>query len=351
MENTIAKNKPKINSLSRLLTPDTVYIDITPRCNLRCQHCYSSKNGLYKKEKSYAEICDLLKELSKAHIFKVHLVGREPLIRKDFSKILSFAYERKFSVRIATNGTLITPDIAKVLAEYKNINSVQISIDSLSPKKHNEFRGNSQALQLAIRGIELLIKNNIKVCIATTLTNFNYRELKNIADFTHKIGAYYYRTRLLIGNPLNKKFQVSKDQYRYAVQNLFDIKDYYNDMTVEQLHHSFLFDKLVEYNPDKEITVPCGAGISRCSITYDFKITPCIALAHLFSSPLKEGFSDEWQKNNVFHKWLKIFTKIKGKCRICGYRYKCGGGCRANVFGATNNIFSSDPWCWFRPDK
>jgi len=93
----------------------------------------------------------------------------------------------------------------------------------------------------------------------------------------------------------------------------------------------------------------CGAGTNKLQIDTNGNVTPCIALAHLYSAPIKKGLVEEWQNNPIFNQWLKTFTLIKGKCNICGYRYICGGGCRANVFGVTNNIFSSDPWCWFQP--
>lgn len=335
-------------NLSRLLAPDTLYIDITPRCNLQCQHCYSGWGNINLKEKRYKEVCDILKQAIKAKIFKIYFVGREPLIRKDFGKIIGYISQKGCIIRVASNGTLINPEIAKNFASY-NINSVQISIDSVSAEKHNMFRGNNNAFSLTVRGIELLKKQGINVCIATTLTNFNFKELKKLADFAYKLGAYYYRTRLLIGNPHNKKFQINKQQYKYAVETLFNLKNHYKNMIVEQLHHSFLFKENIEYDPTRSITIPCGAGISRCSLTYDFRITPCIALAHLYSAPIEKDLSKEWQNNDIFNRWLKIFTSLKGKCSTCGYRYMCGGGCRANVFGVANNILSSDPWCWFEP--
>lgn len=336
-------------NLPRLLTPDTLYIDITPKCNLNCKHCYSGeKIGGMSREKSYKEVCALLSQLQKAKVFKIYLVGREPLMRKDLGKIIEYASLNKFVIGIATNGTLITPSIAKLFSDY-NVNSIQISIDSISPKKHNKFRGNPNAFSLAIKGINLLKKHGNKISIATTLTNFNFKELKKIADFVNKLGAYYYRTRLLIGNPKNRNYQITSEQYKYAVKLLFELKNYYKHMIIEQLHHSFLFEKNIKYDPTKGITIPCGAGLSRCSLTYDFKITPCIALAHLYSAPMKKKFVDEWQNNNIFYQWSKVFASIKGKCSVCGYRYICGGGCRANVFGVTDDILSSDPWCWFDP--
>ena len=335
-------------NLSRLLVPDTVYFDITPQCNLRCQHCYSRCENINLKEKTYKEVRNILKQVIKAKIFKIDLVGREPLMREDFGKIIRYISQKGCLIKIASNGTLINPEIAKTFASY-NINSVQISIDSVSAEKHNMFRGNNNAFSLAVRGIELLKKHGINACIATTLTNFNFKELKKLADFAYKLGVYYYKTKLLIGNPHNKKFQINKQQYKYTVETLFNLKNHYKNMTVEQLHHSFLFEKNIKYDPARSITIPCGAGISRCSLTYDFKITPCIALAHLYSAPIKKGLVKEWQNNPIFNQWLKTFTLIKGKCGICGYKYVCGGGCRANVFGVTNNIFSSDPWCWFNP--
>ncbi|PIZ52527.1 hypothetical protein COY26_04485, partial [Candidatus Woesearchaeota archaeon CG_4_10_14_0_2_um_filter_33_10] len=241
----LSSNMPRF-----LVAPETVYADITPKCNLGCRHCYSVDEGINPKEKSYKQVCKMLDDLAAAKVFKIHLVGREPLMRKDFGKIINYASQHKFVIGVATNGTLITPSIAKLLSKH-NIDGVQISIDSIYPQKHNDFRRNPNAFSLTLQGIELLKKYNVKVCIATTLTNFNFNELKRIADLANKLGAYYYRTRLLIGNDINQDFQITRKQYKYAVQTLFNLKNHYKTMKVEQLHHSFLFKNKIQYDPSR----------------------------------------------------------------------------------------------------
>lgn len=335
--------------MSRFSVPETVFFDITPHCNLRCRHCYSSDNPNYV-QKSFSEICHILSQLSHAGVFKIDIVGREPLMRQDIERIIEYASLKKFIIKISTNGTLINDDIAKMLSNYA-VKSVQISIDSVLQKKHNEFRRSWNAYERTIKGIKLLKRYDVKICIATTLTSFNWYELEDIIRLSYEMGAYHYRTRLLIGDQKTNHFQINKRQYKETVRLLNDLRNNYDDMTIEQLHHSFLFEKDKEYDINKSITVPCGAGIFRCSLTYDFRITPCIALAHLYSSSIKSSFVDEWRNNNVFDRWLGIFKAIKGKCRVCGYRYLCGGGCRANVYGVTYDIFSEDPWCWFNPEE
>jgi radical SAM protein with 4Fe4S-binding SPASM domain len=331
-----------------LSTPETVYIDITPFCNLRCKHCYSA-SAARSNQKSFDAVCTLLDELTAAGVLRVAFVGREPLVRTDFPKILAYASRCGIATRLATNGTLVNAAVAKVLAASK-IHSVQVSIDSASARRHNWLRGSEKAFDWAVKAIETLVQYDVRVCVSTTLSHYNYLELHDIADLASDLGASHYRARLMIGNRRNNRLQITKEQYKQAVKVLLELRDYYKTMTVEQLHHWFLIDRAVPYCVDRDITIPCGAGLSKCSLTHDFRVTPCIALAHLFSSPIDKGIVEEWRNGKVFGQWRRIYSSLRGKCSVCGYRYLCGGGCRANVYGITGDINSSDPWCWFEPE-
>lgn len=111
---------------------------ITDRCNLRCQYCMPSQgiNIVARKELlTYKEMYRIVRVLSELGVNKVRLTGGEPFVRKDFVHFLeSLSFNDKLDeINITTNGALISKHIEKL--EELNINSINLSIDSLQKDK------------------------------------------------------------------------------------------------------------------------------------------------------------------------------------------------------------------------
>jgi len=111
---------------------------VTDRCNLRCQYCMPSKgiDIVDRKELlSYKEMYRITRVLSELGVNKVRLTGGEPFVRKDFVSFLeSLSFNDKLDeINITTNGALISNHIEKL--EKLNINSINLSIDSLKKEK------------------------------------------------------------------------------------------------------------------------------------------------------------------------------------------------------------------------
>jgi len=108
--------KIKINSLPRL--PLEGSIDLTYRCNNNCRHCWlriPSDSSEKKAELTFAEIRKIVDEARNMGCRRWSISGGEPMLRTDFSEIFDYITGNSASYSINTNGTLITPQIAKLL--------------------------------------------------------------------------------------------------------------------------------------------------------------------------------------------------------------------------------------------
>lgn len=84
--------------------------------------------------------------------------GGEPLLREDLFELIAYAKSRGFAVFIATNGTLITKEVAKLLRKY-NV-GVVIGLDGMNPEVHDSIRGVEGAYDAVIAGIGNCIAEN-----------------------------------------------------------------------------------------------------------------------------------------------------------------------------------------------
>ena len=116
------------------------------RCNLTCKHCYSiSADTNFKGELTTAEAATVMDDLKQYGVPVLILSGGEPLLRPDIFELSKRAKEMGFYVGLSTNGTLITEDNIKQIAEI-GYDYVGISIDGLE-ETHDEFRRMQGAFQ------------------------------------------------------------------------------------------------------------------------------------------------------------------------------------------------------------
>lgn len=136
-----------------------LFVELTQRCNEHCFHCGSSCTAAgAKDELSLVEWCRVLDEVREdfdASRLMLNVTGGEPLLREDFFQIMDHANSLGFRWGMTSNATLITPQVARRLAEV-GMRTISVSIDGL-PKTHDRLRGLSGGYELAMQGIQNLI--------------------------------------------------------------------------------------------------------------------------------------------------------------------------------------------------
>jgi len=112
-------------------TPLNGTIEVTRRCNLSCAHCYTNlpvgARKAKERELSTKEHSRLIDEMAESGCLWLLFTGGEIFVREDFLDIYSHAKERGLIVTLFTNGTLITPEIADYLAEWRPF-SIEVTL-------------------------------------------------------------------------------------------------------------------------------------------------------------------------------------------------------------------------------
>lgn len=165
---------------------------ITDECNFRCNFCsvWKKKNG---KEQSLAEIEQASKNLAKIGTQIVSITGGEPLTRPDLPDIIRVISRHHFTF-ISTNGSLVTPEKAKAMAEA-GLWGVGVSLDYADANKHDTNRGVKGAFDTALKAIERLqaarINNSPSVNIMITLMHDNLDEVPKLAELATRLGCNF----------------------------------------------------------------------------------------------------------------------------------------------------------------
>jgi radical SAM protein with 4Fe4S-binding SPASM domain len=146
-----ATNRQNLAEVIPLKKPFTLLIEPTSLCNFKCIQCFQSlktesyftKNRQNMTFDAYMKVIGQLKDWNeiKLKVLKLSLYG-EPLLNKDFCKMLKTAREADIAERIetTTNASLLTEEIAEKLVEYQ-LDYVRVSIYSPYQQKHEEITG------------------------------------------------------------------------------------------------------------------------------------------------------------------------------------------------------------------
>jgi MoaA/NifB/PqqE/SkfB family radical SAM enzyme len=92
-------------------------LDLTYRCNNNCRHCWLRIPPQAKerqRELSFDEVKHIVDEARKLGCQKWSISGGEPMLRPDFAEIFTYITDKSVSYSLNTNGTLITPEIARL---------------------------------------------------------------------------------------------------------------------------------------------------------------------------------------------------------------------------------------------
>lgn len=286
--------------------------ELTFNCNLNCIYCYVVKEQ-DRKELTFSEIEDILKQLHDAGCLWLCLTGGEPLMRPDFLEIYTSAKKKGFLINIFTNGTLITPKIADYLKEYPPY-LIEITLNGITAKTYEAITGVDGSFERCMNGIELIKERKLPLVIKANGMTVNKNEILAIKRFAKEQGDYFRFDSViqcrLDGSKEPCKFRLSPDE-------VAEIEHCDPDM-LRQWQECF---KVKHSTPWSDELFRCEGGRSS------FYIDPYgrLMLCHAMRNPnhnLREGRFEEGFYN-LFPKIRSDRYKTNSPCKDCDLYYIC----------------------------
>ncbi len=333
--------------------PHVVAWNLTRRCNLECAHCYISagphENATSELETAEAlRIVDELVAVSPAPL--IILSGGEPLLRHDLTQIAAYATERGATVVVGTNGTSLTDER---IAELKGagVRGVAVSIDSLRPSYHDNFRHGKGSLEATTLALGRLRAQRLDFIIQTTATKGNRAELERVAQWSAEQGAVAFNCYFLVATGRGAGMSdLSPAEYEAVLADLARWqREYRGTMMVRAkcaphfMRHVHAADPA---SPILNYETRCPCGTQYCRITPDGKLTPCPYLPEVAGDLRAQSFGEIWRSSPLFRQLRE--GKLGGKCGSCEYQKLCGG-CRARAFALEGDVLAADPSCVYEP--
>lgn len=301
-----------------------IQLEVTRRCNLRCQHCYltdySGKGELTKEE-----LFLLIDQAHELGVHEIHITGGEPTVRKDLKDIIKYIYDKGMHGKLYTNGTNLSEEFLRFLSNV-GIDGVKVSLDGFKPKTHNDFRRAKDGFSKTIENIKRMQEQGIPVEVTTVINKINIKETNDLINFfKNQLKVDYHIDSFVpIGQGLKSELDISitDEEYIEAVAQEF--------MEILQLgekgkKHSVKSD----LKPKKEKNEYfCGAGNSYVFITSKGLVKFCPTMPDEYNGGnLREHTLKEiWIKGPIFNQYRNTNCKY---INVCPHSKECKGGCRS----------------------
>ncbi|MDR1616901.1 MAG: putative heme d1 biosynthesis radical SAM protein NirJ2 [Syntrophomonadaceae bacterium] len=320
----------------------------TNQCNMRCAHCYRDAGDKLAEELTTAEGKKLIEEIKKAGFQIMIFSGGEALMRADIYELGAYAKSRGLRAVLGTNGTLITPEVAADLKKA-GFMAAGVSLDSLRPGKHDEFRCLRDGYYLTLEGMKNLRKAGLPFQIHTTVMDWNVDELEDISDFCLETGAMAHHVFFLV--PAGRGADIEEEALKKAAYERTIARLMEKQKSVKIEIKPTCAPQFMRVAASKgmrtRFTKGCLAGISYAVINPLGYVQPCAYLDLALGNVRETPFDKIWAENEVFH--LLRTESYEGKCGVCEYKLKCGG-CRARAYYYNQkNIMAEDSWCLYQP--
>jgi len=256
-------------------------ISLIEKCNLRCTYCMPADGVLLSPKKDIMtadEIYAIAKTFVNNGVDKIRLTGGEPLLRKDFPKIIAKLSSLKTEISITTNGILIDKHI-EVLKQF-NVRKINLSLDTLVASKFQTITLRNQ-FEKVIDNLHLLLNNDFKIKVNVVLIKgFNDNEIVDFIKLTEflPLSIRFIEFMPFAGNEWDKSKMVSQNEILNRVQNHF------SESEIEKLEDNKNFtarefkikNYLGSFGIISSITNPFCDGCNRIRLTANGKIKNCL---------------------------------------------------------------------------
>jgi len=333
-----------------------VQIEITGRCNMRCEHCRAAQE--VPKDMDIGEIVKVIRFARQfsPNYKEIVVSGGEPLLHGEFPSVLQAVRQNGGDfVTLTTNGSLISErylDIIESLGFERFILSV--SLDSLNPEEHDSFRGFRGAWEQAIKAVTMIVKRNlpnVMTSVRTTLRPHQIGQMAEIVDFVHDLGCK--RSSLSSIHPAGRSIErpdlwMSKEQKKLFIETIYSLKDRHKDFQVSTNDPlKCLLRGYSDVGEENELVFDgCAAAAVTFNISADGTMTPCallnIPITNITGKSIGE-ITEKYQQSELVKNMLDM--NLRGKCGECEKKYQCGG-CRARALIRKGHYLEEDPDCW-----
>lgn len=236
--------------------PIGLQLELTRQCNLFCKHCYNASGGKVEADLMTTDkwIAFAKEVVADGGVFQCTISGGEPLLlgQKLFD-IMDVFHNDGSSFVLISNGFLLDADICKKLSKY-HFQWLQLSIDSVSPDRHDAFRGRKGSWQRVTEAAIRVSEAGLPLKIAISATPQETTYLEEFFEFCYQLGA----STVVVGDimPSGRSFDshdiiMTKDEKIEFYEKILELKKKVSHKI--EVQTSFIMKSQLEFMIDRPL--------------------------------------------------------------------------------------------------
>ena len=303
-------------------------INLTEKCNLTCKHCYITNKNLV--DFPLEKVKEVINEFYTLQGIKVILTGGEPYLYSNLEELLTFLLDIPIQKLMLTNGVLIKekPELLDLLKQ--NNFDMYVSIDGLE-NTHNDFR-DAKCFQESIKGIKLLLDNDITTSINTMAHQKNLTEFDEMLQLINSLGKI---KNWSIDIPTFDKSMSKEIREKYEIS--FEeggkiLKDYGWGTIYESEANNYACGPNL-------MAIDVLGIVTKCGFFYEKNVGNVLDL----------GVKNSWKLIQENLNWT--LESLRCNEMNCEYIEQCRGGCRYRAFKHSNDLLGIDSFTCYKFGK
>ncbi len=331
---------------------ESVAVNLTRRCNLRCRFCYllEGLGGSAVGELTVDETGAFLRSLRPflAEAPALTLLGGEPTLAAD--RLIAIAREGRrqgFVTLASTNGTLIDDALAGGARDVGL--QVQVSLDGHTAELHDAVRGQG-SFERTIAGIRTLVRHCAHTILSMVCHEGNLPHLGDFYALALSLGVREARYIPLkrMGGALRGGFDPASTaaMVRAGAELLREHPEYRPLAGRDCLS---ILANTCRYSARRR---SCGTGLQTVLLDADGSIYPCLntVFGEFRVGNLRDAgfeFARAWRESEVLARVREgsRVDSMNPRCAACAVRHWCLGGCRGEAYAACGEVSAPPPNC------
>lgn len=347
--------EPKIELPDGVPQLTQYYLYLTAGCNLACQHCWLTptfqRNGGTGGHLDFDLFKLALEEGVPLGLRNVKLTGGEPLLHPDFVRMIDLLHEKNLGVRIETNGTLMTQELAQYLKEKSTLRFISVSLDGSSPEVHDPFRGVKGSFENACNGIRYLVGAGYRPQIIMSLHSGNVDQIEALVRLAETLGAGSVKFNLI--QPSGRGETMLGRGQILDIKRLLDIGTWVEYNLQKTTNIELFYSWPMAFHTLRRLKNHGGdsCGINNIlGILANGQMAMCgigVEVPELCYGTLgKEQVGEVWRSNPVLAALRNNFAdQLEGICKDCIFNQKCLGNCIAENYHLSGRLTGANWFC------
>lgn len=288
--------------------PLEVIVELTGRCNFRCEHCYLPTHS-DDQPLATARLLAVLEELTSLGTLFLTFTGGEPLLRSDWPEIVRRARDLGFHVTLLTNGALVDEASAALLAASGVV--VEVSFYSCNGEVFDGITGVAGSHAAVRRGVELLRGHGVRVVLKTPVMAANAAGVSDVRAFAAAIGAECLTYGTMFPRRDGDAAPLALGLTPHAlVEHLRDSPD--------------APEELAGPPPDRDEWPLCAAGTRSATIAVNGDVLACPLLPEVAGSLAGSTFREIWERSAMLRRLRDLRWSDLTGCSSCAHMAYCG---------------------------